>query len=909
MIDAFKNLAAGNKREAVVSERHELEQLIQAARAERVAMDETLLSMRQRSASLTPIARLLDHLAQKMTGAGTKLDEIGERLAALDGRTRELEQLGGHVQELQAAARQVEQSFREATRLDGEVRKQRETIDELSSQARQTHASLDALKEERAAFEELRGQLRSAQTEIKQTVEHAGALDTDLAQLRGIASGLTEDWARIGETSRAAREDASAATAAIREAEKSLGSLAQLQALAQNTDERLVALNGLAERVSLKAKAIESQKLTVEHALVQSNRVQEMVWSMDQQVARLSDGMRQAATAEETLERLEKLSTGATQRLEGAARLHAETERHATLLEQRAGSLLESMHTQIETLAVDRKTVEAVDARLRILDGALGRAEARMGALAGQEKDLAGIAQGIEGVAKRFEDLLAQSDELTKRQLALDSLQEQLTEVDALAKKTSRQMDWLRQGREEVEALRMEVLEFQESHAGAAQLGADLAGYRQVLQAVDQRMAAVSARTPELEARVDGILARVSRVEGASQQAGRLEELMSTVDGQVARLEARASLVETIEGRLNGLNALSTEIDRRLEQQLERRTDLDKLKVASDGIAAQIADAHLKIEALTALQARFAPIAQQVHALEVDIESTRSRLDEIRPDGAAAAELAQRYAALMETSRSLASELGERADQTRALSEELAHSETIKGALLGELDVVQSRQRETVDQIQACEDQLVRVEKLFKQFEERRAQIALGERKLVGVEARLAEIKEASDELERRHQAIASREQLVGAIKEEVETVHQISARTRADLDYVVQHRGEVSALKVQVDDLLSRISDTNQHIVSIDARRTLLDEAEAKAQVIVHLLDDVRINVETIEEKKALVDQVAQTVAQLDFRLQEARRIIGSLQQERELAERLEQSIRQLSLKAGRLDDVKTTG
>src|SRR5687768_861786 len=167
MIDAFKNLAAGNKREAVVSERHELEQLIQTARAERAAMDETLLSMRQRSASLTPIARLLDHLAQKMTGAGTKLDEIGERLAALDGRTQELEQLGGRVQELQAAARQAEQSFRDATSFDDEVRKQREAIDELSSQARQTHASLGALKDERAAFEELRGQLRSAQAEIK----------------------------------------------------------------------------------------------------------------------------------------------------------------------------------------------------------------------------------------------------------------------------------------------------------------------------------------------------------------------------------------------------------------------------------------------------------------------------------------------------------------------------------------------------------------------------------------------------------------------------------------------------------------------------------------------------------------------------------------------------------------------
>ena len=221
-----------------------------------------------------------------------------------------------------------------------------------------------------------------------------------------MTSGLTEEWARIGETSRAAREDSSAAVAAIREAEKKLGPLAQLQALGQDTDERLVALNALAERVSLKAKAIESQQQTVEHALVQSNRVQEMVWSMEQQIAKLSEGMRRAATAEETLARLEKLSTETTQRLEGAARLHAETEQQAATLEKRAGSLLESMHAQLETLAVDKKAVEAVDERLRILDVALGRAEARMDALAEQEKDLAGIARGIEGVSQRFEGLL-----------------------------------------------------------------------------------------------------------------------------------------------------------------------------------------------------------------------------------------------------------------------------------------------------------------------------------------------------------------------------------------------------------------------------------------------------------------------------------------------------------------------
>ena len=908
MIDALKNLTAGNKRE-VLSERNGLEQLIQAARAERAGMDATLLSLRERSASLTPIAKSLEHITQRMTDATAKLGEIGERLAALDGRTRELEQLGGQIQHLQDAANHAEQSFREATAPDGEFRKHRKAIQQLSSQAQQTYASLGALKDEQAAFEELRGQLRAAHTEIEHSVEHARALDNELEQLRGVAGGLTKEWARVAETSRTAREDTSAAVAAIRDVEKKLGPLAQLQALGQNTEERLVALNALAERVSLKAKAIESQQVTVEHALVQSSRVQEMVWSMEQQIAKLSEGMRHVATAEETLTRLEKLSTDTTERLESAERLHAETEQQATMLEKRGASLLESLHAHVGTLAVDKKELEAMNERLRILDGALAGAEARMGALAGQEKGLASVAHRIEVVSTRFEDLLAQSDELTKRQLLLDGLHEQLADLDALAKKTSWQMDWLRQGREDVEALRTDVLELQKSHANVAQLHADLAVDRQALQAFGERMTALSARTPELEATVDGILAKMSLVESASQQAVSLKELMSTLDGQVARLEARASLVDTLEGRLNGLNTLSNEIDRRLEQQLERRTEFDRLKIASDGIAAQIADAQHKVETLNALQARFLPIIEHVRALEIDIESTRSRLDEIKSDGATIAELADRYAELMETDRVLASELGERIHHMQALSEELVRSEQTKNVLLGELDVVQSRQRETIGQTQACEDQLLRVERMFKQLEERRAQITAGERQLASVEARLAEIKQASADLERSHHAIASRGQLVSAIKEEVETVHMIGARSRADLDYVMQHRGEVSALKMKVDDLSSRIADTNQRIVAIDARRPLLDQVETKANVIFNLLDDVRINVETIGEQKALVDQVAQTVGQLEFRLQEARRTIGTLQHERELAERLEQAIRQLSLKAARLEDVKATG
>src|SRR6185436_10209598 len=200
----------------------------------------------------------------------------------------------------------------------------------------------------------------------------------------------------------------------------------------------------------------------------------------------------------------------------------------------------------------------------------------------------------------------------------------------------------------------------------------------------------------------------------------------------------------------------------------------------------------------------------------------------------------KRYAEPVAASRSVAVEVAERTRQMQTLSEELSRSTAIKDELLGELDRVQSRQRDAVGQIQASEDQLARAETMFKQLEGRRAQVAFGEKKLANVETRLAEIKQLADGLERNIQAIVSREQLINAVKGEVEQVHQISARSKADLAHVAENRGEIAALKNRVDELLSRIGETDDRIVAIDSRRKVVDEVQQKANAIVHLLDDV---------------------------------------------------------------------
>ena len=57
----------------------------------------------------------------------------------------------------------------------------------------------------------------------------------------------------------------------------------------------MTSLNALAEHVNQKIKALENQKHTVERAVVESNRLNEMIWSMEVQISKLNETVRRRA--------------------------------------------------------------------------------------------------------------------------------------------------------------------------------------------------------------------------------------------------------------------------------------------------------------------------------------------------------------------------------------------------------------------------------------------------------------------------------------------------------------------------------------------------------------------------------------------------------------------------------------
>ena len=253
MLKALKGLI-GSKTQ---KQTDDLQALITTAKEERSALSAMITQISMRSAKLTQMGKTLEQVEEKASAASGKLDAVAKRMEAMEQQAKTFGEMEKRVQALIDTATSTQQAAEKLMEPEGDFQKHRRQVQQLSSQALKTQASVDALKKERAALEELRTQLRKGQAEMKQAVEHASTLREDLDQVRGTAGQLAQDIAKLRVSSREARTDSTSAVETVKDLEKRLGPLMQLQELSKTTDEKLSSLNALAEHVTQKAKALE----------------------------------------------------------------------------------------------------------------------------------------------------------------------------------------------------------------------------------------------------------------------------------------------------------------------------------------------------------------------------------------------------------------------------------------------------------------------------------------------------------------------------------------------------------------------------------------------------------------------------------------------------------------------------
>ena len=367
-------------------------------------------------------------------------------------------------------------------------------------------------------------------------MESVATLKGELDAIRSVGDAADQEFQRIRETSREAREDSAAATEAVKEIEKKLGPLVQLQELSKTTEERLASLNALAEHVSQKAKALEAQKHAVDRAVVEANRLNEMVWAMDVQIAKLNEGSKQVARAEETVARMEKLAQETMAQLSAAddgargvrARVRAARQGRPRAVRVPAGDASSGCRSRRRSSTPSISgcaALQACDRRSR---------KTRMDGVLAKDKLLSAMNAAADELSKDFQTLMragrragAQAGRARSARRAAGAGRRARPphHRPARARSSSR-------GRTSRRCARR-FAEFHKSHAEAAQLRDKLSADRAALEAFGERATTLLSRTPELESKMDAVLSKMAhrrrghQVGDAAGRAGRASSMRS----------------------------------------------------------------------------------------------------------------------------------------------------------------------------------------------------------------------------------------------------------------------------------------------------------------------------------------------------------------------------------------------
>ena len=185
-------------------------------------------------------------------------------------------------------------------------------------------------------------------------------------------------------------------------------------------------------------------------------------------------------------------------------------------------------------------------------------------------------------------------------------------------------------------------------------------------------------------------------------------------------------------------------------------------------------------------------------------------------------------------------------------------------------------------------------------MDERRADLAVVEQSVAGVDGRIQKLERLATSLDARIASIGERDRIVDAVKQEVESVHEIARKCHHDIAAIADQRAAISQTRSDLEQLAAALAVTDEKLIDVERRGVAVEDVRRKADAVVRLLDDVRLTLDTVGEQRAVVDHVTEMLAKFEDAIAEARGTTRALQAERKLAQRIVHSVREIHARAG---------
>jgi chromosome segregation protein len=763
------------------------------------------------------------------------------------------------------------------------------------------------LEERASALTQLMDDVGNRAEQVRESTAGVDALETRIAALEGLVLRAevraNEDVQRSEELGR--RSEALEALVALAENTRErldgkLDDLSRCQVLSFDASADLQNLNALAERVNVKLKALENQQQTIDRALLDARRVSEMVWEMDAQIARLREGSTVAANVDETLARLDRLHQAVTEKLDAATRDSARVGETVEDQQRRSVELLHTVQHQLDRLAVSRSEIDTIGERLTAAESGLANTDRQLAALAASEQALSTLQERMERFATQADALASEIVRIEQKQPLLDALDGRLGDVDGEIRKSTVRLEGLIRRRQELDAIKTEFDACEATYAQVRARADELRDQKHQFSAFAEQARIFMRETPELETRIRQLKEQVGETSDLAAKAIAMRPQIEELGGRLELLAPRLPLMEELQARLSALNDLSGDIDHRLAAQVDRQADLEQARVVCDGLTTQITDAQQKLAALEGAQARLASVPEHVADIEARLNDARHGVTAIQHEQDVVAEHKRRLAEVHESSAALFADITGRLDALHSVQAQLERAAGLKDDLYQHLTQIQNIEREAFERHQEAEQLLEQCSTRWKHVDDRRADLAVVEQSIAGVDARIRKLERLTEALDSKISVIADRDRVVEAVKQEIDAVHEIARRCHNDLGAIADQRAAISQTRDDVDRLAGALAVADEKLVEVERRSTAVEDVRRKADAVVQLLDDLRVTLDTVGEQKAMVDHVTEMLAQFDDAITEARGTTRALQAERKLAQRIVENVRHIHARAG---------
>jgi len=550
-----------------------------------------------------------------------RAEQLGPAVAQMEQKLAGWDKLAPHLAELQKSAAALTETQRAAEARLADARagvdKARADLDKIRDQVKE----ILAVKAELPAVVEMVKPLGAIRSEV-------GALGEQLKDVSGRFAQVRDEHQKIASEGAAALSrlagvdkqinDAGARveafTAQAQGLEAAVGQLQQLIKDVPDVKRELSTLNVLAEFVTRKVSALDSQKDMVERATQRAERLTELSSQVDRQLQEQHENTQFLGQIEKNVSEIKKLHEAVLAGGDELQKRFQAMDAEARKLDREFASARDALQQSAAQFTFEKDGLDALSQRVMQLREAVGAAEKRLPVIEETRTAVDGVASEARRLAGMVKELGVQVQDLESAASAAQAAQAQVQTLQEAVGGLTRRMDALAPARVSAE-LDQRAAQIEEVRGRVSRLETKLADWAALEERVDQSLAAAGERRAAVEAlradlqrlfqMADAAVTQVRVAADLQQQVDQRRQVLDTVvdqlgqvERQTASLEERKKQFAEAEARLARLDAALIDLQSTFQAVLDQKQFLEQVVETAGQLALQTMQAEAAINTL-----------------------------------------------------------------------------------------------------------------------------------------------------------------------------------------------------------------------------------------------------------------------------------------------------------------------